>query len=186
VVPAYVESFDIPRRLLSEEPQLYRPADPDFREIQGRKDRITGTTLYCGCAWLERLHNLQSDSLAFFGDSEVSSREKVRAAVELAEYNRFVLFKLRDILAARYDTIRTYHSHGAAYSQAVEEFVSEIPSDFKSSAAGKVAKSLRRAQLKHATRAQAQSAWGPASSSGAGPSSSGKARKGGRAKKSSK
>lgn len=60
--------------------------------------------------------------------------EKLKSAALHKEYTRFVLHQVKEFTAARYDTIRLSRTHSTAYAQAVGEFLSEIPSDFSSTA----------------------------------------------------
>lgn len=80
--------------------------------------------------------------------------KNLESAALHAEYACVLPHPAKEFTAAHHDTIRRSHTHGAAYDQAFEEFVSEIMSDFMSGAALSVSKALRQAQLKLTTRAQ--------------------------------
>ena len=119
---------------------------------------------------------MQTDTLDIL-ESDARSARKLELVAPHTEYTRFLLHHVKEFTAARYDTIRLQHTHGSAYAQAIEEFFSEIPNDFKSGVAARVGRSLGKAQLKNATGAQAQSAWGSSSGGSSGQPSGGKSRK---------
>lgn len=138
-----VQNFEIPIHVRDSLLALFRPKDPDHLFIRGRRDEIKITVLYCNSAWLERFHNIQTELLDIF-PSNKTSVEKLEAAALYAQYTRCILHLVKEFTAARYDSIRLSHTYGAAYAQSVEEFVSEIPSDFKSGADLRVEKALRQ------------------------------------------
>lgn len=141
-------NFEILHRVRDSVPFLFCPKDPDLLLINRRRYKTNVTVLYSISAWVERCHNIQTEILDNRPNDQTTDK-KLEAAGLHPEYTRFVLHHVKEFSAVRYDNICLSHTHGEAYAQAVEEFVSDIPSDIKSGAALCVGRALRQAQLKH-------------------------------------
>lgn len=106
-IPRTAHNFEFSLRVRDSVHCFFRPKDPDHLVMNGRRDEINSTVLYCSCAWIERCHNIQTEILDIL-DSDRSVEKKLEAAALHAEYPRFVLYHVKKFAAARYDTIRLF------------------------------------------------------------------------------